>query len=157
MADKCNGLCEKLTNIHFWCTVCGILLFLPCTPVAIACFMPGAGSLYAALGYLVFGGFPAFGICGLWLITFPVFYTVSYMIPAIRRRYIPFLILVFADTAFCCFAALLGWRDAPVFGFVWLLPDVVISIAFSFVYFFAVKAYRKELRTAECTKADSLP
>ena len=150
MADK-DSWCEKLTKIHFWCTVCGSLLFLLFPPAAIACFAPGAGSLYMSLIYLFLEGS---GSCGLWFVCFFIFYLVSYMIPAIRQQYIPFLILVLADTAFCCFAAILELVRGNTYDIVRILPDAAISIAYSVTYFLAVKAYRRELPTDGWAEAD---
>ena len=138
---------KRLSHIHFWCTIAGILLFIPNAPAARLCFTVGANSLYVALCY---GGFETFvplvKLCAFWFVAFPVVYITLYMLAVKKKQYIPFGVLISLDAAFCCISAIVELGRENTYGFVFLLPDIIISSIFCLLYFFADCFHKKRNR-----------
>lgn len=147
MIEKRNTLCKNMVNMYFWSTMCGIPFLILSYPIAMALLAFGANSFYIALCYSGFEEYmPLVRFCGCWLIGFPVVLILAYILAIRKRWYIPFLVLVLADTVFVCLASALELSRDNVHGVVMVLMDIIISIVICFVFIAVIHSYRKELK-----------
>lgn len=149
MLEKRNEFCKRTVMLHFWCTVCGIICFIPSYVASLICFAVGANSIYLSLLYGAFDEYiPLARISSWWFRLFPVAYVISYFLSYRKRIYIPFLALICADTIFAIFAASYEYFRNNMYGFNIILIDVIISIAYSIITITAVRKYKKAIRKA---------
>lgn len=150
MLEKRISLCNAMVSLHFWCSVCGVLLFIPAYVASMACLTVGANSLYITFCYGSFEEYlPLAGFSALWFLLYPIVHLVCFFLAKRKRSYIPFLVLVCADTVFVIFAALLEWARDNLYGANMLLPDMVVSVVFSVVFSMAVRKYHWEWKKTE--------
>lgn len=145
--EKYQARCRRMADWHFWCTVAGVLFFIPAGKASTACLTVGAYSLYVTFCYAAFEEVVTVAkLCALWFVSYPVVHLLTYILARVKRWYLPILVMVWADLLFqLCAAAYMGTHN-NLYGVNMVVPDIVISAVFAVVFAWSFVRYRKERR-----------
>ena len=129
----------------FWCTICGIVLFIPYNSIAMAFLALGSNSIYLALGYCGFSErLFLVKLSVFWLLGYPIILTISYFLAARKKHYITFLIVMLMDLLFVSISGILELFQKNYYGFSVMLPDILISLILCAIFSLSVIVYQRQ-------------
>lgn len=131
--------CGVFLHGYLLCTVLGLLLLVPTLTLSTLLLIPGAFSVYLALGLIGFSGSGVLEtISMVWLVLFPCAMAITYILALVKKWMLPFWVITCLDVLGVIGVAVMNLVEGDAYMAALMLADILPSIGFCAVFLAAI-------------------